>query len=114
MTKDFIIKKSPLHKIVLYETAFEITNLQYKDETCVFEYAKLKRIAFKEPSTDYLATLLTNILELVFGGIDKIYKHRERLEIDYAGETKTFILTNFDEVEVLKAIGAIESAKKKQ
>lgn len=109
MKQEFILKRSPLHKIVLYETAFEIINLQYKDETGVFEYAKLKRIAFKEPSTDYLATLLTNILELVFGGIDKIYKNRERLEIDYAGETKTFILTNFDKVEVLKAIGAIAS-----
>lgn len=110
MKQEFILKKSPLHKIVLYETTFEIINLQYKDETGVFEYAKLKRIAFKEPSTDYLATLLTNILELVFGGsFDKIYKHRERLEIDYAGETKTFILTNFDKIEVLKAIGAIAS-----
>ncbi|WP_428743356.1 hypothetical protein [Tenacibaculum sp.] len=109
MKKEFIIKKSPLLKIVLNRTGFEIINHQYKKESGVFLYSKLYDIEFREKSTDKLTTAILFILSLfIHAPKSGIIKIKERIRMNYDGEERTFILFDFDKQIVKEAIAEIQ------
>ncbi|WP_158844671.1 hypothetical protein [Algibacter sp. L1A34] len=109
MKKEFIIKKTPLLKIVLNKMDFEIINHQYKEENGVFLYSKLYDIGFKEKSTNHLETLFVFFFSLILpGATSKIMKTKERIRMNYDGKEKHFILFDFDKHVVLEVITEIK------
>ncbi|WP_166964783.1 hypothetical protein [Yeosuana marina] len=109
MKKEFIIKKSPLLKIVLNKTEFKIINHQYKQESGVFSYSKLYDIEFKEKSIDIFGTIAVFILSIFLPGPKSgIFKIKERIRMNYDGVERIFILFNFDKNTVKEAIAEIE------
>lgn len=108
MNKEFIIKKTPLQKIVLRKNEFEIINQQYKKENGVFAYSKTNSILFKHKGTDYKSSIFFSILNFILPGQgDFIFKTKERITINYKGNEKSFILFDFDKEAVLEAISEI-------
>lgn len=109
MKKEFIIKKSPLQKIVLRKNEFEIINDQYKKENGVFSFSKTYHIEFRAESTDYQRSIFYSFLSfLIPGGHSHTIKTKERIAMNYDGKEIVFILFDFDKEVVMKAISEIQ------
>ncbi|QIE58682.1 hypothetical protein G5B37_03625 [Rasiella rasia] len=114
MIKEFILKKSPLLKIVLRETEFEIINQQYKKEGGMFEYSKLYNIEFREESIDHSGSLMIFIMSLFLPKATRTAKFRERLIMNYDKKQKKVILFDFDKQETQDALKEIRKLMDKK
>lgn len=114
MNKDFILKKSPLLKIVLRKNDFEIINTQYKNESGVFKYTNLYNIEFREESTDYSGSIIVFILSFFTSSLFKQAKLKERIIMNYEGKQSKIILFDFDKEQTLEAISEIKKQMDKK
>ncbi|AUP79785.1 hypothetical protein [Flavivirga eckloniae] len=109
MKKEFIIKRTPLQKIVLNKSNFEIINDQYKEESGIFLYSKLYDIEFREKSIDLPNTVAFSLLSIFLPGrTSGIMKYRERIRMNYNGKERKFPLFDFDKGVVMEAIAEIK------
>jgi len=105
MEKEYVIKKSPLLKIVLRKKEFEIINQQYSKENGTFLYSKLYDIEFREKSTDYVTTGFMFLLSIILpGGRSGLMKFNERIRMNYNGKERKNILFDYDKKIVAEVI----------
>jgi hypothetical protein len=107
MNKEFILKKSPLLKIVLEQNHFEIINTQYKNEGGIFHYSKLYNIEFKEESPDHSGSILIFFLSLFAPITSRGAKFKERIIMNYDRKQRKIILFDFDRKETDEALKEI-------
>ncbi len=107
--KEFVLKKSPILKIILNVDDFEIINQQYEREAGRFKYSNVDRIEFKEERVDYSNSLLLFLLSLIISSKSKTAKKKERISINYSGQQLNIILFNYDKELTLQAIEEIEN-----
>ena len=109
MAQEFIIKKSPLQKIVLNEEDFEIINVQYKEENGVFLYSKLYNIEFREKSADHAGTVWLFIASFLMPNSGaRTSELKERIILNYDGKELKFMVFDFNMSTVNEAIDAIK------
>ncbi len=109
MQKEYILKQSPLLKIVLRKKEFEIINHQYSKESGFFSYSKLYDIEFREKSTDYVTTGFIFLLSIILpGGRSRLMKFNERIRMNYNGKERKIILFDYDRKVVAEVISEIQ------
>ncbi len=90
------LRENPLFEIALKKTLLEIQNDEYKDENGKYEYEFLESIKLHKKKVNWLISILSHFIEIIFGGAGSTYKSKQNITFKYKGESKKLTLNNCD------------------
>ncbi len=95
---NFLIRDKPKLEFILKKKYFLIENEEYKDESGLFEYKKVKKLKLIKRRMNWFLTIFSHIFEFIaFDVIGDSYKSIPKFYFIYEGNKKTITLNDCEE-----------------